>query len=238
MATITITPGNSFTATEAVTSTKLNDLGSPTAALTAASIGTADIADDAVTSALIADANVTKAKIENISAPLRVLGRTTAGAGVAEEVTINDDDDMANASAITLATDESIKAYVDAADTEYALKYSGSTGTFSTAAGTFVDLDLSAVVGSNRALVVLEVYDGSVSNSIFYRTKGSTLVPFVGGTYSGWGAAAGTLGTSDNGGTVVVMTDENGIMQHRADSISTGVKYTIQAFQKLFIPTP
>ena len=58
MATITITPGNSFTATETVTSTKLNDLGSPTAALTAASIGTADIADDAITPALIA-ANTT-----------------------------------------------------------------------------------------------------------------------------------------------------------------------------------
>lgn len=54
MATITITPGNSFTATETVTSTKLNNLGSPTAALTAASIGTADIADDAVTAAKLA----------------------------------------------------------------------------------------------------------------------------------------------------------------------------------------
>jgi len=49
MATITITPGESFDPTEAVTSTKLNDLGSPTAALTPASIGTADIADDAIT---------------------------------------------------------------------------------------------------------------------------------------------------------------------------------------------
>ncbi len=63
MATITITPGNSFTATETVTSTKLNDLGSPTAALTAASIGTADIADDAVTSAKIADDAVVSAAI-------------------------------------------------------------------------------------------------------------------------------------------------------------------------------
>lgn len=126
------------------------------------------------------------------------------------------------------------KDYVD----EYAFTYSGSTGTFSTTAGTFVDLDLSSIVGSNRALVILEVYNSSVSNSIFYRTKGSTLVPFVGGTNSGWGAAAGTLGTSDNGGTVVVMTDQNGIIQHRADITSTGVKYTIQAFQKLLIPTP
>jgi hypothetical protein len=49
MATITITPGNTFNPTETVTSTKLNNLGSPTAALTAASIGTADIADDAIT---------------------------------------------------------------------------------------------------------------------------------------------------------------------------------------------
>lgn len=54
MATITISPGNSFTATETVTSTKLNDLGSPTAALTAASIVTADIADAAVTAAKLA----------------------------------------------------------------------------------------------------------------------------------------------------------------------------------------
>ena len=53
MATITITPGNSFNPTETVTSTKLNDLGSPTAALTAASIGTADIADNAITPAKI-----------------------------------------------------------------------------------------------------------------------------------------------------------------------------------------
>ena len=101
MATITITPGNSFNPTETVTSTKLNDLGSPTAALTAASIGTADIADDAITPALIAgdavttpailDANVTFAKLTDVI----------------------DDDTMATASDTTLATSESIKAYVD-----------------------------------------------------------------------------------------------------------------------------
>jgi len=101
MATITITPGNSFTATETVTSTKLNDLGSPTAALTAASIGTADIADDAITPALIAgnavttpailDANVTFAKLTDVI----------------------DDDTMATATDTTLATSESIKAYID-----------------------------------------------------------------------------------------------------------------------------
>ena len=232
MATITITPGNSFTATETVTSTKLNDLGSPTAALTAASIGTADIADDAITPALIAgdavttpailDSNVTTAKIAD------------ANVTFAKLTDVIDDDTMATATDTTLATSESIKAYVDG----YAFTYSGSTGTFSTTAGTFVDLDLSSVVGSNRALVTLEVYNSSVATNIFFRTKGSTLVPYTGGNNSGWGAAAVALGTSDNGGTVVVMTDQNGIIQHRTDNTSTGVKYTIQAFQKLLIPTP
>ena len=101
MATITITPGNSFTATETVTSTKLNDLGSPTAALTAASIGTADIADDAITPALIADDAVTTPAILD------------ANVTFAKLTDVIDDDTMATATATTLATSESIKAYVD-----------------------------------------------------------------------------------------------------------------------------
>ena len=101
MATITITPGNSFTATEAVTSTKLNDLGSPTAALTAGSIGTADIADDAITPALIADDAITTPAILD------------ANVTFAKLTDVIDDDTMTGATATTLATSESIKAYVD-----------------------------------------------------------------------------------------------------------------------------
>jgi len=92
MATITITPGNSFTATETVTSTKLNDLGSPTAALTAASIGTADIADDAITPALIADDAVTTPAILD------------ANVTFAKLTDVIDDDTMATATGTTLAT--------------------------------------------------------------------------------------------------------------------------------------
>jgi hypothetical protein len=106
-----ITTNGSFGATAAVTSTTLNAV---------ADAATFDDPVDGTSLELkgdgklgIKDAGVTKTKIENISAPLRVLGRTTAGAGVAEEVTINDDDDLSSASAITLATDESIKAYID-----------------------------------------------------------------------------------------------------------------------------
>jgi len=81
MATITVTPGHTYGTTDTVTSTNLNDLGSPTAALTAGSILTADIAD----------ANVTFAKLTDVI----------------------DDDTMATATDTTLATSQSIKAYVD-----------------------------------------------------------------------------------------------------------------------------
>jgi hypothetical protein len=103
MATITVTPGHTYGTTDTVTSTNLNDLGSPTAALTAGSILTADIAD----------ANVTKAKIENLS-DYTVLGNVSGGAAAPAEVSILDEDDMASDSDTAIATQQSIKAYVDA----------------------------------------------------------------------------------------------------------------------------
>jgi hypothetical protein len=112
MADITITPaGAAFNPTDTVTSTRLNEARNPTAALVAASIGTADIADDAITPALIAgdaittpailDANVTTAKIAD------------ANITFAKLTDVIDDDTMATATDTTLATSESIKTYVD-----------------------------------------------------------------------------------------------------------------------------
>jgi hypothetical protein len=67
-------------------------------------IQTANIADDAVTFA----------KMQNISTA-KVIGRTTAGSGDPEEVSILDEDTMTSDSATALATQQSIKAYVDTA---------------------------------------------------------------------------------------------------------------------------
>jgi hypothetical protein len=120
-----INTGQTFTATDTVTNTKLEDIADAATfndpvdettlelIIGGSNVGKLGIKDAGVTTSKVLDSSITKAKIENISAPLKVLGRTTAGAGVAEEVTINDDDDLSTASAITLATDESIKAYID-----------------------------------------------------------------------------------------------------------------------------
>ena len=90
---------------------------------------------------------VTYAKIQQVSANLRVLGNISGGAGAVAEVVINDDDTMASASATTLSTDEAIKAYVDA--------NSGSLTLISTSTPTGVaTVDFTSIPQTYSALIV------------------------------------------------------------------------------------
>mgnify|MGYP000998772524 CR=1 FL=1 len=73
----------------------------------------AKLATGAVTTSKILDANVTKAKIENVS-DYKVLGNVSGAAAAPQEVAILDEDDMVSDSDTALATQQSIKAYVDA----------------------------------------------------------------------------------------------------------------------------
>jgi len=76
-------------------------------------VTTDHIKDSNVTTAKIADSAVEFAKIQDISTA-KVLGRTAEGTGVVGEVDIKDEDDMTSDSNTALATQSSIKAYVDA----------------------------------------------------------------------------------------------------------------------------
>lgn len=77
-------------------------------------VTTNHIKDSNVTTAKIANSAVEFAKIQDISTA-KVLGRTAAGAGVVGEVDLLDQDDMGGStpSDTALATQQSIKAYVD-----------------------------------------------------------------------------------------------------------------------------
>jgi len=97
-------------------------------------IATGKIATSAVTTAKIADSNVTKAKIENL-ADYKVLGNVSGGAAAPAEVAILDEDNMSSDSATSLATQQSIKAYVDTQITAEDLDFAGDSGSSS------VDLD-------------------------------------------------------------------------------------------------
>ena len=75
-------------------------------------ITAAKLTANSVTTAKIADANVTKAKIENVD-DYKVLGNVSGAAAAPQEVAILDEDDMVSNSDTSLATQQSIKAYVD-----------------------------------------------------------------------------------------------------------------------------
>lgn len=71
-----------------------------------------------ITSSTVADNSITFAKIQDI-ATMKVIGRTATGTGDSSEISILDEDDMASDSAVALATQQSIKAYVDANGTSF-----------------------------------------------------------------------------------------------------------------------
>ena len=85
-------------------------------------IGSSSLANDSVITNKLPDSTVTAVdgtpdgvtlpKLQNIETD-KILGRTTTGDGVVEAVTLNTDNAMASASATSLATDGSIKSYVD-----------------------------------------------------------------------------------------------------------------------------
>ncbi len=209
MADITITPaGLPFGGADTVTSTRLNEARNPTAALDTGTIVNADVS---------ATANITGSKLANTSVPFEKLDD------------VIDDDTMATATNTTLATSESIKAYVD----EYAMKYSGATGTIS-ATTTYVDWDLSSFVGTNRAIVVLELWNASSGASIMLRPNGSAFEPRDTNSNAGYGASGLVCDTGNIGGTAAVVTDESGIIEIKKTGSGTEtVNYKIQSYQKL-----
>lgn len=109
-----ITTGQTFTASDIVTNTKLQDIASEAkfndpvdgTSLELILLGTND------GKLGIKDAGVTKAKIENLT-DYTVLGNVSGGASAPAEVTILDEDTLVTDSATALATQQSIKAYVD-----------------------------------------------------------------------------------------------------------------------------
>lgn len=75
-------------------------------------ITAAKLATDSVTAVKILNQAVTFAKLQNINA-MTVIGRTAAGAGVASEITLINDNTLATATGTNIATAGAVKAYVD-----------------------------------------------------------------------------------------------------------------------------
>lgn len=92
---------------------RIKDSGVTSAKIADANVTSAKLASNSVVTAKIADANITFSKIQDI-ASMTVIGRTSAGSGVVSAIPILNESNMASNSATSLATQQSIKSYVDA----------------------------------------------------------------------------------------------------------------------------
>lgn len=75
-------------------------------------VSASKLATDSVTTVKVVDKNITFAKLQDI-ATMTVIGRTAAGAGVPSQISILNESDFISNSASALATQASIKAYID-----------------------------------------------------------------------------------------------------------------------------
>jgi len=165
-----ISKGTTFATGDQVTALKLNNLADAATFASGAvdsvstqlsggaiivkdgGVTTAKISDSNVTTAKIADSNVTKAKIENL-ADYKVLGNVSGGAAAPAEVAILDEDDMVSDSDTALATQQSIKAYVDASSPFVPASYAGGESV-TLPNGLIMKMGLSSSVSADGSLAV------------------------------------------------------------------------------------
>ena len=161
------------------------------------------IANNAVTTAKVTDANVTYAKIQNVSATNRVLGRSTAGAGVIEEITVGGDLTQSG-STFTIANNAVTTAKILDSNVTLAKIVNVSAtqrviGRNTAGAGVQEEVTIAQLMGwatnlQKRSLSF--VIDGGGS-AITTGVKGDLVCPFA-GTITGW-----TI-LGDQSGSIVV----------------------------------
>jgi len=140
-----------------------------------------------------------------------------------------DEDTLSSNSATALATQQSIKAYIDS----FAFKYHGTGEATVTTTTSFTDLDLSSIVGSNRALVVLKVRNSSTITNVWFRAKDDDFDWNIAASQFAYGCNGALTGTSDKGSYLVTMTNASGVVEHKSEDSNKDVKVTVMAFQKL-----
>jgi len=129
---------NNFGASDAVTADALNDhVNDSTFDTTAVDDSTIEVYDSGA-KIRVKDDGITFAKMQNISTD-KVLGRTTAGSGAIEELDFLDENDMNSDSDTAVATQQSIKAYVDSIKPNIDSSTKLDTATLSVTKSTYAD---------------------------------------------------------------------------------------------------
>ena len=156
-----ITSGKTFANGEQLSASKLNQV------ITAATFNQADAVDGSTITLIggamaVRDSGITKAKIENV-ANMKVLGNTSGSAAAPQEVAILDEDTMSTDSATSLATQQSIKAFVRSMRPKFVALTGGTT-------------DLTKTDPSDGSTATYNIADFTSSDSDFGTTKITGLI--------------------------------------------------------------
>ncbi len=172
----------------------------------------------------VTDASITFAKIQNL-ATMKVIGRTAASTGVSSEVAILDEDNMASDSAVSLATQQSIKAYVDAQS--HSTVTASSTTTFSNKS---IDLTDNTLTGTSLELKTA-ISDETGSGSLVFATSPTLVTPALGTPASGilTNCTFPTLNQSTTGNADTATTSTNVTVADESTDTSCNVLFTTAA---------
>jgi hypothetical protein len=154
-----------------VSASNLADSSITSSKIVDGAVSTVKIASAAVTTAKIEGNNVTLAKLQQISNQ-RVLGNMSGGSSDVDQVIVKDEDDMASDSATALATQQSIKAYIDT-------QISAITGN---------SPYFSAYLGANQSIsdsttTILNINNETVDTNGDFDTSNYRFTPSVAGYY-------------------------------------------------------
>lgn len=196
-----------------------------TGALDTAAFNTAIFEYDASTNITVKTNSLALNKIVNLTS-MKVIGNVTNSTSAPTEVPVLDEDAMDSDSATALATQQSIKAYVDTTSVaeakNYAMQYSGTTVFTGSMPTSYTDLDLSGTVGTNRCFVHMQVSPDASCN-LFLRPNGETKDIGLGASGNPTGTSGGTT-TASTTATVFLslITDSSGIVEWKSSGAGSG----------------
>jgi hypothetical protein len=155
----------------------------------------------------VSDASITFAKIQNL-ATMKTIGRTAGGTGVSSEVAILDEDNMASDSAVSLSTQQSIRAYVDAQ--AHSTVTASSTTTFTNktidqdATGNSITNIADASIKTSAGIAQSKIANLTTDLSGKSPTAGNTSLTTTGALNAG--SITSGFGTINNGSSTITTT--------------------------------
>lgn len=197
---------------------QVKDLGITTAKLAAGAVTLSKVASAALSGE---DATL----VTGTKGTTNSTAKWNADGDLVDGYPVLDEDNMASDSATSLATQQSIKAYADtksvAEAKNYAMKYSGATVFNGAMPTSFADLNLSATIGTNRALVFLKVTPDAAAYIIFRENGDTTTIGYQGENSGGWGASGAYIRAGESA-YLCVTTDTSGVVEWDSNVAGSG----------------